>query len=251
MEQQIIVKKNWFKEWFNTEFYHRLYAHRDEGEAAGFIDNLIHELNPKQRATMLDLGCGSGRHAKRLASKGFNVTGLDLAYSSILVAKKSEAENLRFHKHDMRDAFGTNCFDYVFNFFTSFGYFTAEENQHVMRHICNSLKVGGHVVIDYMNTHYAEKRLVSKDEKEIDGIIYHLTRWMDNKHFYKSIEIDALQAGERFSYIEKVAKLNLEDFKILFESNGLQLQNVYGDYGLKAYDQEKSPRLLLVAKKGN
>jgi trans-aconitate methyltransferase len=67
MEFIIGQKAHWFKEWFDTSFYHQLYANRDENEAAAFVDNLIDELQPAEHSVMLDLGCGAGRHAKKLA----------------------------------------------------------------------------------------------------------------------------------------------------------------------------------------
>src|SRR5215470_2336385 len=116
------INKAWFKHWFDSSFYHQLYANRDENEAAAFINELVNELEPAANARMLDLGCGSGRHSKYLASKGFDVTGIDLAGSSIRQAKRWETEKLRFYRHDMRVTFGREVFDIVFNFFTSFGY---------------------------------------------------------------------------------------------------------------------------------
>ena len=62
----------WFKQWFNSSFYFKLYAQRNDAEAAGFIDALLHKVQPSSGATMLDLGCGNGRHSKYLAAKGFN-----------------------------------------------------------------------------------------------------------------------------------------------------------------------------------
>src|SRR5205823_3080645 len=153
---------------------HKLYAHRSEEEAADFVDELIAELQPDKGAVMLDIGCGSGRHCKRLASKEFNVTGIDLALSSIRQAKKYENSLLQFFQHDMQQPFGNNHFDYVFNFFTSFGYFK-NENEHnkVLSNMSNALKQGGKLVLDYMNIYYVEERLIPKEQKEIDGTIYH------------------------------------------------------------------------------
>ena len=249
---EITAKDNsaWFRNWFDSSFYHQLYGHRDEKEAAAFINELLIELNTKPNANILDLGCGAGRHAKYLASKDFMVTGLDLAASSIRQAKKSEAFNLRFSRHDMREPFGNNHFDYVFNFFTSFGYFKEEnENHKVIRNIFNALKPGGTVVMDYINVAYSEERLVAEEKKEIDGIAYHISRWSDSNHFFKKIVINDIQAEGEFEYVEQVAKLNLDDFNCMFIRNGLKLQKVFGDYNLNDYDTEKSPRLIVIAKK--
>jgi len=244
------TNKAWFKQWFDSSFYQQLYANRDEKEAATFIDALIDELRPHAHSKMLDLGCGTGRHSKHLASKGFDVTGFDLAASSIRQAKSWETERLRFYRHDMRVPFANNTFDYVFNFFTSFGYFDdASEDHKIVNNIYSALKSGGVFVMDYINSVVSEKKLVPDEEKEIDGIIYHITRWTSETHFFKKIRIDNIGIAEPIEHIERVKKFSLDDFRNLFNCNGLQLQQVYGDYSLSKYDVETSPRLILIAKK--
>jgi len=242
----------WFKHWFDSSYYHHLYGHRDENEAIGFIDALLKELQPHPRSRMMDLGCGAGRHAKYLASKGYDVTGTDLASSSIRSAKRSEKPGLRFYRHDMRMPFGEAQFDTLFNFFTSFGYFkSAGENHDVMRNISRSLKPGGVLVIDYLNVDYSEDRLIPEEEKEIDGIVYRINRWTDDQFFYKNIAIDDQQAGESFEFCEQVSKFHVQDFEWFFERHGLTLGSIYGDYALNGYDAGSSPRLILVAHKNN
>jgi SAM-dependent methyltransferase len=238
----------WFKQWFDSSFYHQLYANRDEHEAASFIDELVNELQPATDSRMLDLGCGNGRHSKYLASKGFDVTGLDLAASSIRQAKRWETEKLHFYRHDMRVPFGANTFEYVFNFFTSFGYFDdPADDRKVVSNIYSALKPGGVLVMDYINSVHSEKKLVPAEKKEIDGIIYNITRWTTDTHFFKRIRIENM--GEPVEHIERVKKFSVDDLKNLFVHCGLQLENVYGDYYLNEYDIQTSPRLILIAKK--
>src|SRR5215471_8363021 len=92
----------WFRDWFNSPYYHKLYFERNEQEAKDFIDALIRYLQPPPLSPMLDVACGRGRHAKLLADKGFDVTGFDLAPDSIAYAKQYEHEYLHFYEHDMR-----------------------------------------------------------------------------------------------------------------------------------------------------
>jgi SAM-dependent methyltransferase len=239
----------WFASWFDSAHYHKLYAHRDAAEAARFLDALIDRLVPEARARALDLGCGTGRHSRYLASKGLRVTGLDLAANSIAEAKKHPQPQLRFHRHDMRMPFGRNAYDYVFNFFTSFGYFDGlSEHAAVVGHISRALRNDGTLVLDYLNPRYADTHLVAAEEKSIDGIVYRLTRWSDSRYFFKRVAIESCSGGT-VEHTERVARFTLEDFERMFASKQLEVQEVYGDYRLGRYDVWRSPRLLLLARK--
>lgn len=240
----------WFKHWFDSAYYHKLYANRDEKEAGLFIDRLLNHLQPPRHSAMLDVGCGAGRHCRQLASKGFNVTGIDLAFSSIKEAMKCETKSLRFFRHDMRIPFGKCHFDYVFSFFTSFGYFTEQsQNCKVISNMSESLKRNGKIVLDYLNVKYAEDQMVFNEEREIDGSCYRITRWTDNAFFYKRIVIDGQQSGKFFEFTEQVARFDLDCLDNMLATYNLQTEEVFGDYGLGKYDSKCSPRLILIAKK--
>ena len=111
--------QEWYKDWFNSPFYHKLYFDRDEKEAEIFIKKLVDHLEPKPGSRLLDIACGKGRHSKIMASFGYQVTGIDISPNSIEIAKQYEGPNLDFYLHDMRLPFWANYFHYAFNFFTS------------------------------------------------------------------------------------------------------------------------------------
>jgi SAM-dependent methyltransferase len=241
---------NWFREWFNSPYYHQLYFEHNEKEAKLFIDRLINHLKPGPGSLMLDVACGRGRHAKVLADKGFDVTGIDIAPDSISFAKQFERDHLHFFQHDMRLPFWINYFNYAFNFFTSFGYFKSDrENQNAIRTIAQSLKKGGIVMIDYLNVHYAEDHFVHKSQKEINGVTYYLTKWYDESHFFKRIVIEDEKRKDPLEFVERVSKFSLGDFNDMFAFHHLQMQDVYGDYELNPYHVKNSPRLIMIARK--
>ena len=240
----------WFKEWFNSPYYHQLYFERDEMEAAKFINKMIDHLHPKPGSFMLDMACGKGRHSLQLASKGFDITGIDLSPDSIAAAKEHESDQLHFFVHDMRLPFWINYFDYAFNFFTSFGYFnTRREHDNSIRTIAQSLKSNGVFVIDYLNVHYAEDHLVHKSEVEVEGVNYYITKWFDEDHFYKKIIIEDEVLEKPLEFREKVAKFSVGDFTEMLAYHQMQVQEVFGDYHLNDYHVKNSPRMIIIAKK--
>ena len=231
---------------------HQLYFKRDDKEAEAFIDKLINYLKPPAGSTMLDVACGKGRHSLQFANKGFDVTGIDLSDDSINEALQYQTDKLHFYKHDMRLPFWINYYDYAFNFFTSFGYFkTKREHDNAIRTIAQAIKKDGIFVMDFLNVHYAEDHLVHQSEKEIEGINFIITKWYDETHFYKKIVVEDEALQEPLVYTEKVAKFSLGDFTEMFAYQGMQIQEVFGDYDFGNYDVRKSPRMLMIAKKIN
>jgi len=243
--------KSWYKDWFSSPYYHMLYNHRDEEEALAFIKKLIMHLEPEFNAAMLDVACGKGRHSKALAEMGFDVTGIDLSLPSIEEAKKNEDDHLHFYQHDMRLPFWINYFDYAFNFFTSFGYFrTQREHNNAIRSITQSLKANGVLVIDYLNVHYTETHLQKSFIKEMNGLNFHITKWHDEEHFFKQIQVMDIQSNKlKHLFTERVAKFSLGDFTEMLGYHKMQIQQVFGDYQLGRYDVNRSPRMIIIAKK--
>jgi SAM-dependent methyltransferase len=240
----------WFADWFDSAHYHTLYAHRSPDEAARFVEALVRSLRPSPGAQALDLGCGAGRHARKLAACSLQVTGLDLSAASIERARQFHRPGLAFRRHDMRAPFGSHAFDFVFNLFTSFGYFDTEaEHLGVVRNIARALRPGGTLVLDYLNVRYAESRLVREEGKVANGVAYRLTRWTTPQHFFKRIEIDEGHGREPLEYVERVARFGLADFDRMFAEAGLRLDAVFGDYSLSAFDEATSPRLILLARR--
>ncbi|MGL1887293.1 MAG: class I SAM-dependent methyltransferase [Reichenbachiella sp.] len=244
-------KKEWFDEWFDTLYYHILYKHRDYEEAGVFLDNLIKYFSLKGDEQILDLACGKGRHSIYLNQKGLNVTGIDLSEQSILFAKTKEKDQLHFHVHDMRKIFKKNSFDYVFNLFTSFGYFdTIEENLDVIGATVASLKPGGKLLLDFLNPYVVINNLVHEEEKEIDNIKFKISRkYTEDKFIIKNIIV--YDHGQHYEYMEKVKAIRRTDFLNYFEAHDLKVLDLFGDYELNPYSKEQSERLIFAVEKTN
>lgn len=238
--------KNWFASWFDTPYYHILYKERNYREAQVFMDNLTHYLNLPEKAKVLDLCCGKGRHAIYLNQLGFDVIGADLSENSIAEAKRNQNENLHFQVHDMRETF-EDKFDAIFNLFTSFGYFeNDDDNLTTLKAMKESLTEHGFAVIDFMNVNQVINNLVPEEIKKVDGIEFHIKRYLSDGHIYK--EIDFEDQGEKFHFTEKVKALTLKDFEEMMEEAGIYLLDIFGDYKLKKFHKTESERLIMIFK---
>lgn len=243
-------ENSWYTEWFNSPFYHKLYFERDDKEASDFIRKIISHLNAPPGSRMLDVACGRGRHSKILAAMGYIVTGIDISPDSIIEAKQWETPDLDFFMHDMRLPFWGNYFDFAFNLFTSFGYFkTRREHDDAIRTISRSLKPGATIVIDYLNVHYSENTINHNENKTIGNTNFRILRWHDDVHFFKKIVVEDPSLQEALVFTEKVAKFTLGDFTDMLAYQDMQVTEVFGDYDLKKYDVNKTPRLIILAKK--
>lgn len=237
---------NWFETWFDSPYYHILYKDRNDTEAQLFMDNLTHYLNLPEEAKILDLACGKGRHAIYLNQLGYDVTGVDLSENSIKEASKSSNDTLHFKLHDMRVQ-TEEKYDAVFNLFTSFGYFENEEdNFKTLAAIKNSLTEYGFAVIDFMNANYVIDNLVPEEVKTVDGIDFHIKRYVADGHIHK--EIDFEDKDQKFHFTEKVRALTLQDFEQMMEEADIYLLDIFGDYKLRKFYKNDSERLIMIFK---
>lgn len=241
-------QKQWFEVWFDSPLYHLLYKNRNNEEAAFFIDNVINHLQIDY-GNILDLACGKGRHAHYLAEKGFNVVGVDLANESINYANTLyQLPNLEFYVHDMRLPFRINYFDYIFNFFTSIGYFSdIKENEKVFQSMHLGLKDGGYILIDFMNAEKVINNLVPRENIIIDEHHFYIRREVVNGKIIKHIQIE--KGDNMWMFKEEVQALKQHHFHTFLNNTGFTLVKEFGDYNLQAFHPKLSNRYILLAKK--
>jgi len=237
---------DWFTSWFDSPYYHILYKERNYREAQLFMDNLTHYLNLPEKANVLDLACGKGRHAIYLNQLGFDVLGVDLSENSIAIANNNANSTLHFMVHDMRHSFDKK-YDAIFNLFTSFGYFdNDEEHLKTLIAIKESLSDYGFGVIDFMNTTNVLANLVLEETKTVDGIDFYIKRFDIDGYICK--EIDFEDHGTKYHFSEKVRAFTLSDFQNLMQEAGIYLLDIFGDYKLKKFHKTDSERLIMIFK---
>ena len=241
-------KKEWFKDWFNSYYYHLLYKNRNEKEAKDFILNLVNYLNLKYESSALDLGCGKGRHSFELKKHFKSVTGLDLSKNSIDEAKKHNLEGLFFTQQDMRFFNFDYKFNVIFNLFTSFGYFKeTNDNLKILLNCHQHLNKNGILLIDFFNAHKVSKNIVKQEIKNIENIEFNIKREIADNKIIKTIAFN--DKNKNYHFQEKVQLLTLENFKSLLNKTNFKLIKAFGSYQLTDFKINQSDRLILLAEK--
>nr|WP_138753018.1 class I SAM-dependent methyltransferase [Paenibacillus sinopodophylli] len=245
--------KPWYEQSFGSD-YMLVYKHRDWDTANKEARKMLTWLNLPEGAQVLDIGCGMGRHALALASFGYAVTGIDLSPILLEEARMHDrAGVVRWEQGDMRELpFEAGCYDATVNLFTSFGYFSIEEdNLNVLRQIERVLRKDGSFLIDFLNPSYVEKTFIPRSDREDEeaGIHIQEVRSITNGWVQKEITVTDLHSKDNpRQYLERVRLLSLDWFKHNLAGAGLSLEQLYGNYDGSAYDEQRSPRLIMTGK---
>ncbi|MEK4359502.1 class I SAM-dependent methyltransferase [Paenibacillus sp. FSL M7-1455] len=241
--------KDWYEKSFGED-YLLVYKHRDAEGAAREVKKMISWLNLPSGARVLDLCCGTGRHALALADSGYRVSGVDLSDVLLREARKSDDRGrVEWHQADMRSLPLDGGFDAVLNLFTSFGYFREDGEQlKVLREIYRMLKPGGRFIIDFMNSPYVRSHLVPESRREAEGQRIVEKRRIERDFVIKDITITPLQGdGEQRQYHERVKLYTLEQMKQMLADAGLAVDEVHGGYDEdEGYEERTSERMIFV-----
>jgi SAM-dependent methyltransferase len=105
-----------------SKYYDLLYRDKDYASEARYIDELITRHRPGAK-TLLDLGCGTGRHAALLAERGYTLSGVDLSEEMLTLARAANP-NASFSQGDVRSVRLGRSFDVVLSLFHVMSYQT-------------------------------------------------------------------------------------------------------------------------------
>ena len=234
----------WYQEWFG-EKYLQLYAHRDAAEAERQVDFFAQQTGGEQPRAILDLACGAGRHTAALRQRGYRTLGTDLSLTLL-----AQARGLPRVAGDMgRLPFADEAFDWVVNFFTSFGYFERErQNFRVLEEIQRVLEPGGRFLIDLFNRERVVRNLVPSETQDRDGLKIEIERWFDADTERVNKRMRLIEDGREETYLESVRAYREEEVVIGLKWAGLLATAVYGNFDGEAFGSD-SERLIVVGRR--
>ncbi len=149
-----------------------LFTRRRWERAETEIGLLIAMLGITGDEAILDIPCGTGRHALELARRGFDVTGVDRTASYLEEARRRARDanlQVRWVHEDMRSFSRPEAFDIVLNMYTSFGYFEdVADDRLAARGFFDALRPGGRLVMELHGKENLAAGFSARDWVELD-----------------------------------------------------------------------------------
>lgn len=236
----------WYKHSFGN-LYQTVYATRTDAQAEQEIDQLVRRLQLTNEQ-IIDVCCGNGRHLQILRKRGFNAVGVDLSACLLDSAIEREGIAERLIQGDIRQLPFKPLFDVCLNLFTSFGYFSDEENETAFKEMTRLLKPEGILVIDHINRAQLEKTLIGESEQCDNNRRICIKRWINGNRVEKQITIPIENASPQVFY-ESVRMYTPEELIGIAARNGLINIKFLGDYKGSPFDQA-SLRMIFIGFKG-
>jgi SAM-dependent methyltransferase len=139
-----------FEQVFGDDYLHFSAAQLTDERTDLEVDVIVRLLDLAPGMRVLDIPCGYGRIANRLAARGCDGVGVDSSEAFLDLARR-EGGRVDYRRADMRDFTAEAEFDRVVNWFTSFGYFDDATDRAILAGWRRALRPGGRLLVDVQN----------------------------------------------------------------------------------------------------
>lgn len=138
-----------------AHYYDLIYKEKDYFSESEYIHNLIQKYSPNS-TTILEMGCGTGKHAFQLARRNYALHCVDLSQEMLAIAKDDLlnnypelSSNISFEKSDIKALSSTKKYDVIISLFHVISYLTSSEDiRKTFANVSSMLKPGGIFIFD-------------------------------------------------------------------------------------------------------
>lgn len=252
----------WYRRHFGPR-YLALYPHRDLEEARR-LTRVLSARGLLCRGPVVDLGCGPGRHLVALAEHGVAAVGVDLSAALLEEARRqlsgsgagetADRASRSLVRADLRALpLAGSSFCLALSLFTTFGYFEdAADDLRALAEAARIVRSDGVFFFDFLNAQLAAETDGRESMHTLPDAVVHERRRLtpDGRRIVKEIEVRSTLDGavtERLE--ERVTLYRREELAAALARCGLAVSEVWGDYDGGVFDEARSTRLILLAKR--
>lgn len=146
----MIIEKQWTTKFFNT-MYLDMFMTRTHEQLFCEAQIIKFFLQAQPNSSILDFCCGTGSTANFLGSLGFDMSGIEYSQEYVDIGKQSHPHVNIVQGDALTYNFNKN-FNYVTNWFSSFGYFNDEQNMLLLKNMKKHLNTNGKILIEIYNS---------------------------------------------------------------------------------------------------
>jgi SAM-dependent methyltransferase len=219
---------------------------------ASDVDWLEREMGLGKGARLLDVPCGNGRHAIELASRGYEMVGLDISEEFIQEARGESAKRdlaIEFVLGDMQHLPVDGVFDGAYCFGNSFGYLDLDGTVDFLAALSRALKTGGRLAIDTGMA--AESILPSLHENRwarVGDILFLAQSSYDVEASRLDTEYTFVRDGRTDTRKSSSLVFTVRELRSLLGNAGFETRTLHASPRGEPYELG-SPQLMLIAQK--
>jgi SAM-dependent methyltransferase len=246
-----MMSSDWTQDYFD-DTYRRLFLETvDLARTRQQVQQLLRLCPVLPGSSILDVGCGVGRHSIELAGLGFRVTGVDFNSQYVAMCQERTARlglNVQFITADSRTMRLDVKADLTISLWSSFGYYSEPGDLQTLQRMAEHTRCGGHVVVDVENRDYIAKHFIAEEWHE-DGqeLVAERRRW-DMLNGTVVTRRVVLGGSVRREYRRVLRMYTMSELKALLEHAGLRSECWYGDYDGSRFGPE-SKRMIVIAER--
>lgn len=251
---------------FNKNYIRLIYSTLPPKFARHQVSFIIKKLGLKKGMSILDIGCGNGRHCLEFARRGYRATGIDSSKDLIALARKRagrEKLSVRFIQKDMTALSFSNEFDVAISVY-SFGFLKKKgEHSIAMEKVARSLKNGGKLLLITGNSlqklNEARKSFIKRgsgklftrtSEKTLDsGTVVKVKETINIRLMKQTIKSTWKEHGKTHTHLSTMHLFMPSEIKKMLTEHNLRVVSVTGDFDSSPFLRNSKKLLLSVIKK--
>lgn len=216
------------------------------------IDFVLQQLKLQLGASILDVGCGFGRHSIELAQRGFDVIGIDPSAAMIAAARERAIEtgaSMTFIQTRAEEYAAGKTFDAAICLFTTLGQIDEHgDNIQLIPKIAQALKPKGLFVIEVPHRKWVINN-ITVEQRFGNG-----NHYTDVKRHYDGVEksltedFTIVSGGNRKQFLLRYRLYRLEDLRYLLSKAGLNIVASFGGYDGSPLSDESPIQVVLAQK---